>query len=400
MSPRVFTLMLILLAIPTLAHSRVKSIMIGYKQAPDAIDRSLVLRARAVIQRSYQLIPALAVSLPEEEINELSKNSEIVYIEENAVYTAIPEILSTEEYDRAWGVSQILANRAHANGHRGTGIKVAVIDTGIDYTHADLNDNYRGGYDFVFDDEDPFDDSVDSHGTYVAGIIAAEDDGVGVVGVAPDVDLYALKVLDGAGFGLVEWIVAALDWAVENEIHVVNLSIEGPHRQALQDACDTAYNAGVLLVASGGNSLVEGGAVTYPAAYDSVIAVTATDIVNRPGYFSPMGDSLELAAPGVNVLSTIAGGGYDAISGTSIAAPHVTGAIALWLTAMTDDLNGDGLVTHEDVRRLLQWTAIDLGEVGKDDLFGYGLVNLCLPASPLGDSTGHEVTIDDRQGGE
>jgi subtilisin len=382
MTARIFILMFVMLN-QAQVFSREKSVIIGFKQTPGPTDKALVHRARAVIRRSYQLIPAVAASLPAEEIDALRENCNIAYVEEDTVYTAAPETLTTEQYDRAWGVGHIFAQCAHAKGYRGRGINVAVIDTGIDHTHEDLIANYRGGYDFVFNDDDPFDDSFDGHGTYVAGIIAAEDNDIGIVGVAPEVNLYALKVLDGAGFGLVEWIVAAIDWAVLNGMDVINVSIEGPHRQALQDACDKAYRAGVLLVGSGGNSLIGGGPVTYPAAYDSVIAVTATDSADIPGYFAPIGDQLELAAPGVSVLSTIAGGGYDLISGTSIAAPHVTGAVALLLSAIPEDLCGEAQITPEDVRLTLQSTAVDLGEVGKDELYGYGLVDASVPDIPL-----------------
>ncbi|MHC4165900.1 MAG: S8 family peptidase [Planctomycetota bacterium] len=377
MNLRVFILTLSVLVLPSLAFSREKLVVIGFKQkpSPSESEKVLVHRAKAKIRRTYKLIPAVAASLPEEEIDKLRKNSKIAYVEEDAVYTAAVDSGTFEELDNSWGVRHIFADVAHANGNRGMGVKVAVIDTGIDYTHEDLNGNYRGGYDFVFNDDDPFDDSFDSHGTYVAGIIAAEDDGAGIVGVAPEVDLYALKVLDGAGFGTVEWIIAGIDWAVQNGIDIVNLSIEGPHRQALQDACDEAYNAGVLLVAAGGNSLVDGGAAMYPAAYDSVIAVTATDSSDVPGLFSPIDEQMELAAPGVGILSTVAGGSYDSESGTSTAAAHVTGTAALYVLANTEDLSGDGLVNNEDVRLMLQLTATDLGEAGKDNIYGYGLVN-------------------------
>ena len=160
-----------------------------------------------------------------------------------------------------------------------------------------------------------------------------------------------------------------------NGADVINLSIQGPHSQGLQDACDAAYDAGVLIVAAGGNSLAGGGPVKYPAAYDSVIAVTATDTADLPGYFAPVGNALELAAPGVDVLSTVARGGYDYLSGTSQAAPHVAGAAALYMAFNTKDVNGDGTVNNKDVRLLLQSTATDLGDAGKDAIFGYGLVN-------------------------
>jgi subtilisin len=153
-----------------------------------------------------------------------------------------------------------------------------------------------------------------------------------------------------------------------------------PYRQALQDACDRAYDAGVLLVAAGGNSLAGGGSVAYPAAYDSVIAVTATDSSDIPGFFSPVGPRLELAAPGVDIFSTIVGGDYGFLTGTSGAAPYVTGAAALHILADPGDLTGDGLVNNEDVRLMLQLTATDLGETGKDSIYGYGLVNAAVGA--------------------
>jgi len=387
MNLKVIILILNLLVLPALALSREKPVIIGFKQRPGSSEMALIRRARAVIKRNYQLIPAVAASLPEEEIDQLRKNSKIAYVEEDVVYTVATDFEIAEESYNSWGVRHIFADIAHAHRNRGTGIKVAILDTGIDYTHEDLNDNYKGGYDFVFDDNDPFDDSFESHGTHVAGIIAAEDDGVGIIGVAPEADIFAVKVLDGAGFGLAEWIIAGIDWAVQNGIDVINLSIEGPHIEALQDACDEAYKAGILLVAGGGNSMAEGGSVAYPAAYDSVIAVTATDSLDVPGFFSPVGKHVELAAPGVNILSTIAGGSYGLLTGTSRAAPYVTGTAALFILANTEDLSGDGLVNNEDVRLMLQLTATDLGKIGKDNVYGYGLVNAA------GGAIGSDLTL-------
>ncbi len=377
MNLRVLILILNVSFVADLAFSREKSVIIGFKQEPSASEKAMILRSRGVIERTYQVIPAMAARLPEEAIDQLRKNSKVAYIEEGAVYVAAADnsAATTGQYDPVWGIPHISAHVAHAKGNKGKGVRVAILDTGIDYTHEDLSGNYRGGYDYVFDDNDPFDDSFDSHGTHVAGIVAAQDNGIGIIGVAPEVDLYAVKVLDGAGFGTEQWIISGIEWAVRNEIDVINLSLEGPHRQSLQDACDKAYDAGILLVAAGGNGLAKGGPVGCPAAYDSVIAATATDANDLVHSFVPIGEPLELTAPGVDILSTITGGGYDYLSGTSAAAPHVAGAAALCILTNMEDLSGDGFVNHEDVRLMLQLTATDLGEKGKDDVYGYGLVN-------------------------
>jgi len=368
---------------PGIALSAEKSVIVGFHQKPGPSERALIRGARGLAKRTFHLINAISAVLPDEEIERLKNDKKVAYIEENALFRAALDPPPDQEYTNAWGVEHIGAADAHTTVNKGTGVRVAVIDTGIDYTHEDLAGNYAGGYDFVFDDDDPFDDNSRSHGTHVAGIIAAEENGIGVIGVAPEADIYALKVLDGAGFGLAEWIVSGIEWAVDNQMDIVNLSLEGPHLESVQIACENAYIAGVLLVAAGGNT--NGGGVAYPAAYDSVIAVTATDPDDLPAGFSPIGTELELAAPGVQILSTVtsANGTYGFLNGTSQAAPHVAGTAALLILSNTEDLNGDQLVNHEDVRVKLQTTAIDLGDPGFDDVYGFGLV--LAPADSDGD---------------
>ncbi len=401
------TLLLLLWALANTAWCGQKSVLIGFTPpadapspsvttgtpspaTPDAMDldtapipQQPILPLGCIITRRFTLIPAVAALVPEEAIPTLLADPNITYVEANAVYSAATSNASAET-DLAWQVTQIEADVAHQAGVLGTGVKVAVLDTGIDYTHEDLNDNYLGGCNFVFPNTDPLDDSRLSHGTHVAGIIAAERNGLGIVGVAPEAKLYAVKVLDGGGFGSAEWIVAGIEWAVAQDADVINMSLAGPDTQALRAACEAAHEAGVLLVAAGGNSLAGGGAVRYPAAYRSVIAVTGTDAQNIPGNFAPIGTELQLAAPGVGVVSTTAGGNYNVLDGTSQAAACVSGAAALFLDSLNFDLNLDGQVDHRDVRTMMELTATDLGPPGGDEIFGFGLVNLREPALEIG----------------
>ncbi len=262
----------------------------------------------------------------------------------------------------------------------GSGVKVAVIDTGIDYTHPDLAAAYAGGYDFVNDDNDPLDDQ--GHGTHVAGTIAAQDDepnalAGSLIGTAPKVSIYAVKVLDNRGSGSSADVAAGIDWAAANGMQIASLSLgSSSPSTTIQIAGENAYAAGVLLVAASGN---DGAEVGYPAAFPEFIAVGATDINDQIADFSNFGPELEISAPGVDITSTTptykVGNGifapalnYDTWSGTSMATPHVSGVAALVFSA-------DPSLTNVDVRSILQNSAEDLGAPGKDDYYGYGLVD-------------------------
>jgi subtilisin len=270
---------------------------------------------------------------------------------------------------------------------------VAVIDSGIDYNHSDLLDpnglvNYQGGWNFVNNNGDPMDDN--GHGTHVAGTIAARDNGAGVVGVAPEAALYALKVLNASGSGRWSDIIAALQWAANNSIEVTNNSYGSDQDpgQTVMAAFDTSAAAGVLHVAAAGNSGTpagKGDKVGYPARYDSVIAVAATDSSDGRASFSSTGPDVELAAPGVGINSTLLGGGYGTKSGTSMASPHVAGTAALVIATKIPDGNGDGGI-NDEVRQRLAATAKELGTSGRDPWYGFGLVQAAAAANLNADS--------------
>lgn len=340
-------------------------VLINFKEKTDT---ELVKAHGGNVKYEYTIIRAVAAELPQQAIDALSKNPNIAFIEPDAK----AQILADEI---PWGISRIDATRAQSSGFTGNGIKVAVLDTGIDYNHPDLKANYLGGYDFVNADNDPMDDH--SHGTHVAGTVAALNNEIGVLGAAPHAGLYAVKVADSSGSCSYSNIIAGINWAVNNNANIITMSLGGTSSSStLQNACDSAYSKGVVLVGAAGNS---GGAVIYPAAYSSVIAVSAVDSTNTSPSWSCYGPQVELAAPGVSIKSTMPGGLYGYKSGTSMATPHVTGTVALLIS--TDiagtayDANNNGKWDPAEVRSRLQSTATDLGTAGKDDYYGYGLVN-------------------------
>ncbi len=263
------------------------------------------------------------------------------------------------------GVNQIKAPDAW-DATKAKGIKVAILDTGIDYNHPDISPNYRFGISFIDDESSPMD--YNGHGTHCAGTIGAAINGSGVVGVAPSAYLYAVKVLSRTGSGAWSSLIAGIDWCINKKnIHVLSMSLGGSSApSALEAICTAAWNQGAILVGAAGNDY--GGPVSHPAKYKSVIAVSAIDSSNALASFSNKGPEVELCAPGVQVLSCRAGGGHVRMSGTSMACPHVAGAAAI---AKGTHRYADNIT----IRRLLAQTADFLGTPGRDDDFGYGRVD-------------------------
>lgn len=274
-----------------------------------------------------------------------------------------------------WGINRIDAEQVWPliNG-TGAGVNIGIIDTGISLSHQDLVGNIKGGISEVGYTSNWNDDN--GHGSHVAGIVGAVNNTIGVVGVGPAVNLYAIKVLDRNGSGYLSDVINGIDWAIANNIKVINLSLgTSADAQSMHDAVARAYNAGILVVAAAGNS---GGSVSYPAAYPETVAVAAVDSLNNAPYWSSRGPEVDLAAPGVNIYSTYKGTAYSSLSGTSMAAPHVAGTAALMLGEPVDsayDANHNGVWEPDEVLNKLQSTAIDLGVGGTDFIYGYGLVN-------------------------
>jgi subtilisin family serine protease len=258
------------------------------------------------------------------------------------VQNPMASAIAKQRAEETWGI-----NRVHAPAAwpitEGKGVKVAVIDTGIDASHPDLSGSVDGGYSAITKTENPADYQDDNgHGSHVAGTIAAHRDGKGVVGVAPKARLYAVKVLDADGSGNLSDVIDGIVWAAKNKMDVANMSLGAPvDSEAMKRAVRFARGSGVVIVAAAGNS---GGSVGFPGAYEDTIAVAASDANDKLASFSSRGPEVDFIAPGVDVLSVKMGGGFASYSGTSMASPHVAGLAALAVSQGYVGLNGpDGV---------------------------------------------------------
>lgn len=341
--------------------------------SPDAVNE--VVRAKleelgGVIEKKIGTPrgPLLVVLLPPQATRAVTQLAGVLRVEDDAVAYALPAkpTPTPSPETTPWGVDRIDAEKVWPIGNTGSGVNVAVLDTGIDLDHPDLAANIKGGINTINSLKTADDDN--GHGSHVAGIIAAVDNSIGVIGVAPQASLYAVKVLSKSGSGFVSDIIEGVQWSINSNMKVINMSLgTSADVQSFHDALIDASNAGIVLVAAAGNSGPGDNTVLYPAKYAEVIAVSATDSNDTLASFSSRGPEVEVAAPGVNIYSTYKGGTYKTMSGTSMAAPHVAGTAALVIAS--------GITDASAVMAKLQSTADDKGAVGKDNLYGYGVVD-------------------------
>jgi subtilisin family serine protease len=384
-------------------------VIVTFHGPPGKQAQRIIEKYGGTVDKTLNLVNGFAAHVPKGQLKQLAKEASVKTVEPDLTLSAFDL-----EYDNAWGVKKIGTPAVHAAGVWGDGVKVAVIDTGIDYIHDDPDDtpyvvdpeffnNYKGGYDFVNNDADPMDDN--GHGTHVAGILAAEKNGYLVSGVAPHVDLYGLKILDASGNGDESNLILALQWSIDHGMNVVNMSL-GTHTNvpAMQTAIENAAAAGLLLVAASGNTvtfqdLLYGCPVAYPAAYPQVLATTFTNTNDALTGFSCTGPEVDFASPGDNIISPVPIGpcqncdphGYKALSGTSMASPHLAGAVALLLSAGITDQGTPGL--FDDVKNQLCSTAtvgfgvnstpIPTSDPRYANYFGCGVINVSAAVLPL-----------------
>jgi subtilisin family serine protease len=332
--------------------------------------------------KNLDLINAKVIQAPSRSVEEkLKVNPNVVRVEEDAVVSVLQYREENMKMARItklsqllpWGIDRIKANLVWPEGNTADPVKVGIIDTGISNKHPDLLANVKGGVNTINPTKSWNDDN--GHGSHVAGIVAALNNNIGVVGAAPAADLYAIKVLNASGSGYLSDVIEGIQWAITNHMQVINMSLGTTSDiQSFHEAVAAAKEAGIVVVAAAGNS---GNLVSFPAAYSEVIAVSATDQDDVIASWSSRGPEVDLAAPGVSIYSTYKGTGYATLSGTSMATPHVTGVAALLLNTSVGecDDNQNGKWDPDEVQKRLQDSAVDLGEGGFDNLYGWGLVN-------------------------
>ncbi|MFD0672049.1 S8 family peptidase [Cohnella sp. GCM10027633] len=279
--------------------------------------------------------------------------------------TIVPNDTLYSEYQ--WNLPKIMTESGWNVTKGSDEIVVAVIDTGVQSDHPDLAGRLVEGVNVV-DPSSPPEDDV-GHGTHVAGIISAEvNNGEGVAGMTWYTKIMPVKALDSSGAGSTYSVAEGVIWATDHGADIINMSL-GNYAQAefLHDALKYAYDRGVVLVAASGNDNTD--RPGFPAAYPEVLAVAATDPDESRAEYSNYGEYIDIAAPGTQIPSTYPGSRYAALSGTSMACPHVA-ALASLVRSVNPQL------TNEEVMDVLRRTAKDLGPGGKDDEFGYGQIDV------------------------
>jgi len=287
-------------------------------------------------------------------VTDASNQPDYLYPEPASIVS--PIVPNDMYFDKQWALIKIQASEAWKITSGSQDILIAVLDTGIDQRHEDLADKVVANVNFT---DSPTTADCYGHGTHIAGIIAASNNNsLGIAGLAPNCRLVNIKVADDDGICNSSSVARGIIWAVDNGAKVINigLTLTKP-AQALEDAVDYAWSKGAILVAAAGSN--GGSTPVYPAYYANCLAVTATDSDDLLGQLARYGDWVDMAAPGVNIYSTLPGNGYGYKSGTSMATAHVAGVAGLLLTVVSD-ANGNGLL-NDEARHTIENSCDEIG---------------------------------------
>tara|TARA_Y100001972_G_scaffold95163_1_gene117206 strand:+ start:463 stop:1653 length:1191 start_codon:yes stop_codon:yes gene_type:complete len=285
----------------------------------------------------------------------------------------VEETLQTLSQTADWSINQMNIPVAWRES-QGEGIKIAVLDTGHP-THSELVENCLHGISTT--GEDNFLD-VNGHQTHCTGIICASNNNTGTVGVAPKAQCISVKVLSDSGSGSWDSVARGLEYCLDSGVDIVSMSLGGSRPSPMIEAqIKGLYELGIPVICAAGNS--GQGGVNWPAAYDETIAVGAFDKYGKVASFSSRGDKVEWAAPGVDILSTYINNRYARLSGTSMACPFMVGIVALMLSKhrkQEQDTGMNDCSTVEQIREHLLKYTMDKGRLGKDNSWGYGVIDV------------------------
>lgn len=338
-------------------------------QAINALHQKLGTKVKRVIQGiNVQIVELPANSHVADMVLQFRDRAEVQYVEPNFV---VQSFFTPDDpyFGSQWNLQKINAPSAWDISQGGFG-PVAVLDTGIDSSHSDLSGEVETGYNFIDDNTNTSDDN--GHGTHVAGIIdASTNNGNGIASIGFKGTLLPVKVLDSNGVGTAGDVASGITYATDQGAKIVNLSLGGSSfSQTEQDAINYADQHGVVVVAAAGNN--GNNSPVYPAADSGVLAVSASDSSDNLASFSSFGSDIFVSAPGVNITSTYNDGGYAEMSGTSMAAPHLAGLIALALSYK----NSTGINIIDAIKQ----TSDKVGSYSYDangwnQYFGYGRID-------------------------
>lgn len=275
---------------------------------------------------------------------------------------------NTDKEIMDYGVAMSGAN-LEWNESMGEGIKIGIIDSGIDLTHPDLMGRVKKYRNFTSAHKNDVEDK-NGHGTHVAGILAANKNDKGIVGVAPMSSLYVAKAFDHRGVADDFKIKESINWLMENNVHIINMSFSANNKPSYYEEIKTAYNKGIILVCAAGNS-GRARQLSYPAKYPETISVAAVDMRGKVSNFSSRNVDADIAAAGYEILSCYPGGKYARFSGTSMAAPIISGAAAILQRKAKNRMGR--FLTPEEMKTVLCMHCEDVDKKGHDGASGCGL---------------------------
>lgn len=330
---------------------------------------SMLKKTHSRIKRDYKdsMIIKSDTMTTQQLMKHFAEHPDSIYAEPN--YLLLPNRVPNDVFYHRyqWNLPLIDMEQSWEITEGSPDVIVAVVDTGVDLNHPEFKGKLVGGYNMIADSNNPNDDN--GHGTHVSGVIAARSNNHdGIAGMSWNSKIMPIKAIGADGSGTAFDIAQGIRWATDNGARVINLSVGNyTPSAALQEACTYAYKRNVVLVAATGNDATD--QPGYPAAYKEVIGVSAVDHNKRFADFSNFGEYVDVVAPGVDIPSTYIYSDFAALSGTSMACPHVA-ALASLIISVNPSLS------NKEVMDIIRKSSQDLGDAGHDNTFGYGLIDV------------------------